>query len=226
MSTRRAFRCVPELTSNARILDIGCGTGAQTFVLAESTRAKIVAVDNHAPYVKTLNLRATELDIATRVIASVSDMRQLNFANASFDLIWCEGAVYSIGVSVALLEWRKFLRKEGFIAFTEVCWQQPDPPQECKSFWASEYPAIRSYRALSTEIETCGYELIEHFTLPESAWWDEYYQPLQDSINGFRERYTNDLEAENLCDQCQREIDIWHAYSKFYGYEFFVLRSA
>lgn len=224
-STRRALSRVPELTQRARILEIGCGTGAQTFVLAHSTPAKIFAIDCHVPYVDALNKKAADLGVADRVVAYVGDMRQLDFSNESFDLIWCEGAIYNMGVATALREWRRLLQRDGFIAFTEVCWRKPEPPKECKSFWDKEYPAIRSVDMLLTKVVRCGYEIVEHFALPESAWWDEYYRALQDSITTFRERYMDDVEAQSLCDQCQQEIDIWRAYSEFYGYEFLVLRT-
>jgi len=44
-------------------------------------------------------------------------------------------------------------------------------------------------------------------------------------VTAFRERHHNEPDAHELSDQIQEEIDIWHAYSEFYGYEFFVLRA-
>ena len=58
-----------------------------------------------------------------------------------------------------------------------------------------------------------------------TAWWDDYYRPLQDNVIRFRKRYPDVAEARALADQCQREIDVWRAYSEFYGYHFFVLRA-
>ena len=222
-STRRALSFIPKLSSQSRILDIGCGTGAQTFVLAEATPAQIVAIDNHPPYVDEVNRKAANLNISDRVVGRVADMRLLEFTNGSFDLIWCEGAIYNFGVEDALLDWRKLLRKEGSIAFTEVCWRKPDPPVACKDFWEREYPAIRSKASLLAVIEASGYEVIGQFEVPMSAWWGEYYEPLQMNINEFRERYKGDKDTEELCDQCEYEITIWREYAEFYGYEFLVL---
>lgn len=223
-STRRALSCIRELSQQSSILEIGCGTGAQTFVLAHSSTANIVAIDCHVPYVEALNKKVAELGVADRIVAYAGDMRQLDFSNESFDLIWCEGAIYNMGVATALRDWRRLLKRDGVIAFTEVCWRKPEPPKACRSFWEKEYPAIRSVEVLLTKVVSCGYEIVDHFPLPESAWWDEYYQALQDKIIAFRERYVDDLEAQGLCDQCQQEIDIWLAYSEFYGYEFLILR--
>lgn len=41
----------------------------------------------------------------------------------------------------------------------------------------------------------------------------------------FRECHREEADAQELADQVQREIDVWHAYSEFYSYEFFVMRA-
>jgi len=225
-STRRALGLVPDVGPQTRMLDIGCGTGAQTLVLAESSPSRIVAIDNHPPFIDALNRKARELDIADRLEARVADMRQLDFADGSFDLIWCEGAIYNTGVEAGLRDWRRLLRQDGHVAFTEVCWWKSGAPAACTAFWNREYPAIRDTSELLEAIGTCGYETVGHFPLPPSAWWDDYYRPLQDNVTAFRKRHHDTPDAQELADQCQREIDIWHAYSDFYGYEFFVLRAS
>ena len=71
-----------------RVLDVGCGTGAQTLELASSSQAHIVAVDNHPPFIDELNRKARELGIANRLEDRVCDMRRLDFASGCFDVIW------------------------------------------------------------------------------------------------------------------------------------------
>ena len=224
-STLRALALVPGIGPRTRILDIGCGTGCQTLVLAKNSPASIVAVDNHPPFVDILNREARRLAIADRLEARVADMRRLDFGNGSFDLIWSEGAVYNVGFENGLRDWRPLLARAGHIALTEVCWRKTDPPAECAAFWNQEYPAIRDASVLLEAIDDCGYETVGHFPLPASAWWDDYYGPLQQNVKSFRNRYPAAPDAQELAAQCQREIDIWHAYSEFYGYEFFVMRA-
>ena len=224
-STRRALGLVPDVGPRTRVLDVGCGTGAQTLVLAHSSPSRIVAVDNHPPFIDVLNRTAHSLGLTDRLEARVADMRKLDFEDGSFDLIWCEGAIYIMGVEAGLRDWRRLLRPDGHVALTEVCWRQPDPPAECAAFWYQEYPAIRDTGALLEVIEACGYETMGRFPLPASAWWDDYYRPLQDNVTAFRKRHHDEPDTQELADQCQREIDIWHAYSQSYGYDFFVLRA-
>ncbi len=223
-STRRALRLVPGVGPRTRVLDIGCGTGAQTLVLAESAPARIVAVDIHPPFVDALNRKARDLGIAHRLEARVADMQSLDFADGAFDLIWCEGAIYNMGVEAGLRGWRRLLRRGGHVALTEVCWRKPEPPGECAAFWDREYKAIRDTAALLEAVAACGYSTVGHFPLPASAWWDGYYRPLQDSLAAFAERHRDEPDARELADRCQYEIDIWRAHSEFYGYEFLVLR--
>jgi SAM-dependent methyltransferase len=224
-STLRALALVPDVGPETRVLDLGCGTGLQTRVLAQNSAARFVAIDNHPPFVDVLNREAQALGIADRLEARVGDMQRLDFAPGSFDLIWCEGAIYITGFEAALREWHHLLVPGGHVAVTEACWMRPDPPPECAAFWAQEYPAIRDASVLLGVIGECGYETVGHFALPASSWWEDYYRPLQQNLTKFRERHRSESDAQVLADQVQREIDVWHAYSEFYSYEFFVMRA-
>jgi SAM-dependent methyltransferase len=223
-SSLQALASVPPLRVQSRVLDIGCGTGAQTRLLAENTPARIVAIDNHPPFVAELNCTMQALGLADRVEGRVGGMRSLDFAPASFDLIWCEGAIFVVGFEAGLRAWRDLLVPGGHIVVSEVCWTKSNPPPACAAFWAEQYPAIREVPVLLEAIDGCGYDTVAHFALPPSAWWDDYYRPLQQNLTAFRLRHDGERDAQELADQVQHEIDIWHAYSDVYGYAFFVLR--
>ena len=222
-STCRALDLIPNLGPCSQILDIGSGTGAQSMVLAENTQALIVAVDTHPPFLTDLNREANRLGVSQRLKPCVADMHNLAFKDMSFDLIWCEGAIYNMGFEAGLQSWRRLLKPDGYVALTEVCWREVAIPEECAKFWEREYDAIRDVNELLNAVEACGYETVSHFPLPITAWWDNYYRPLQESLNGFRTRHQNDSLAQDLANRCQQEIDIWQDYGECYGYEFFVL---
>ena len=224
-STVKALQLIPGIGRETRVLDLGCGTGLQTRVLAQHSRAHFVAIDNHGPFVEEANGHAQAAGIADRVETRVGDLRQPDFPPASFDVIWCEGAIYVLGFETGLRAWRPLLAPGGHLAVTEVCWSRSDPPEECAEFWAREYPAIRDAAALVTIADACGYDIVGRFPLPASSWWDDYYAPLERHITEFRGRHRDEPDAQELADQIQREIDIWQAYSAFYHYEFFVMRA-
>ncbi len=155
-STLRALSLVPDIGPETRILDIGCGSGRQTRVLAQNSPARIVAIDNHPPFVDELNRETRRLDLAERVTARVADMQSLDFTDASFNLIWCEGTIYIAGFEASLRDWHRLLVGGGHMAFTEVCWTRPDPPPECVSFW-ERYRKLGRNSALVLDSFLYGY---------------------------------------------------------------------
>ena len=60
-STLRAIKMFPANTSRLKILDIGCGIGTHTLILAKHfPEADIIAIDNHAPHIEKLNEAAAK----------------------------------------------------------------------------------------------------------------------------------------------------------------------
>jgi len=74
-------------------------------------------------------------------------------------------------------------------------------------------------------IKSCGFEVIGQFTLPESAWLEQYYNPLEDRLRLFRKQYTTDQEKLDFVESIQMEIDIFRKHSSYYGYVFYLMQS-
>lgn len=91
-----------DLTEYPALLDLGCGVGGQTFHLAEPTSGSIVAIDSHGPSIERLQAAIAEHGLFHRFSAFVGDMVHPEQPGGSFDLIWSEGALYSIGLRNAL----------------------------------------------------------------------------------------------------------------------------
>lgn len=207
-----------------RILDLGCGNGGQTVTLAQHTEGSILAVDNHQPFLDELQRRAEAAGVSGRIQVSLRDMRSLEKSDGPFDLIWSEGALFVLGFREGLTACHSLLAPGGGLAVSEVAWLRSDPPDDCRRFWANAYPAITSVAAHAATIEACGYEIVGHFTLPESAWWDHYYHPLEERLRALRQRHAADAEKLSMVESIQMEIDLYRQYSAFYGYVFYVMR--
>lgn len=223
-STRKAFSMLTQLPARPHILDIGCGPGKQTLDLAQLTEGNIIAIDSHPPFVEHLRKQAHLAGVADRVTALEGDMFTLNVEKEHFDLIWSEGAIYIIGFEQGLRAWKPFLKPGGYIAVTQVAWFQPNPPQKLREFWEREYPDMQTREDYLTCIPRAGYEVIGHFPLPESAWWEDYYTPLEPRLHRLQEKYSNDPEALDIIEQHQIEIEMYRKYPQYYGYEFYIVR--
>ena len=72
-------------------------------------------------------------------------------------------------------------------------------------------------------IAGCGYELLGHFSLPEEAWWDDFYTPMEERVRCLRPEFEGDLEALATLDLIGREVELHRRYFDYYAYEFFVV---
>jgi cyclopropane fatty-acyl-phospholipid synthase-like methyltransferase len=223
-TTRRAFQAVPPLAPAPSILDIGCGVGPQSMELARLTDGRITALDNHQPFLDKLQRRAQAEGLAEHITCQCMDMAHLDFAPASFDLIWSEGAIFILGFKKGLLQWRPFLRPRGVLVVSEIAWLKPDPPVELIEFWGTECPDMMEPAAHLTTAKRCGFLCRDHFVLPETAWWKDYYDPLETVLDRLRGASHGDAEAMSLHDTLRTEIRMYRQYSDYYGYVFFVLQ--
>jgi cyclopropane fatty-acyl-phospholipid synthase-like methyltransferase len=213
----------PELPQ-LRILDIGCGNGAQTIQLAKHTNGTIVAVDNHQAFLDELERRAEAEGVSKKITVCLKDMCALGMEKGAFDLIWSEGALYIMGFREGLAACHNLLRPGGLLAVSELSWFRPDPPGECQQFFANEYPAMVDIDTNVATIESCRYEALGHFALPESAWWMPYYQPLEDRLQSLREKYATDPKRIEMIQSVQMEIEVYRRYSSYYGYVFYLMQ--
>lgn len=225
-STARALVLAGPLTPAPRLLDVACGPGMQTLDLANLLPdVRIVAVDNHAPFLAELGRRVRAAGVAGRIAILRADMAALPFAPGSFDLIWCEGAAYIMGVGNALRAWRPLLKSGGKLALTEAVWLRPDPPEPVRRCWAAEYPAMGDVESNRKLVRDCGYELRGDFVLPDSAWWDNYYRPLEARCAELASSSVGDSAAESVLVACREEIEAYRRYAAYYGYLFLVMEA-
>ncbi|MCP5150626.1 MAG: methyltransferase domain-containing protein [Ectothiorhodospiraceae bacterium] len=220
----RALALCDEIGDAPAILDLGCGAGAQTLQLAELTAGTIVAIDSHAPSIERLREAVARRGLSARVEAVVGDMASAGLPRASFDLVWSEGALYNIGLGPALALCHDLLRPGGYLAFTDAVWREPNPPAEVAAAFADDYPTMGRVEDDLAAIRGAGFALVGHFTLPEAAWWDDFYTPMEARIAELRAEHAGDAEALAILDQLAAEPEMHRRHGDFYAYEFFVAR--
>ena len=221
--TRRAVEMIPQLPDSPRILDVGCGPGAQTLELLRRTAGTVVALDFLPEMIERVSASAESAGLAGRLETTVQDMGEMTFQPASFDVIWSEGAIYNLGFENGLRVFREFVKPGGYVAISEAVWLKSDPPAEVIEFW-QEYPEIDTVAAKLKVAERCRYEVLGHFVFPANAWTDQYYDPMEERIEEKREEWSGIPEAEAVLTAATKEISVFREYSDFFSYAFFVLR--
>jgi SAM-dependent methyltransferase len=223
-STHRALRLIDPSLATGRIVDVGCGPGAQTIDLANVASGSITALDNHQPYLERLRDRIHAAGLTGRVRAIRASMLDMPFADGTVDIVWAEGAIYIAGFERGLRDWRPLLRPGGCVAVTHLSWLSAYVPNEPKMFWERHYPAMRTVDDNLRGARQSGFEVVEWFVLPESAWWTDYYRPMEARLRTLRDRYQHDDEALEVIASSQQQIDLYRRFPQSYGYVFYVLR--
>lgn len=109
-----------RLSSGARVLDIGCGAGATTLMLAERVKpGSVLGVDISSPLLARAKERAAGL---ANVSFELGDAQTFSFEPASFDALFSRfGVMFFADPVAAFGNMRRALRPGGKLAF--VCWR-------------------------------------------------------------------------------------------------------
>ncbi|WP_316014247.1 class I SAM-dependent methyltransferase [Roseobacter sp. HKCCA0434] len=205
------------------LADMGCGPGAASLVaLRAMPEAQVIAVDNHAPYLETLQHRADAAGLSRRLETRVADMGDPGIAPGSLDLILCEGALYFLGVTEGLRRWRDLLKPGGRIVFSEVVWIKRAPPEAAKLFWM-EYPQMTNRDGVRGRVAEAGFRVVSDFVQPKEDW-TQYLGPLGARVEALRP--DADPGLREVLDGAAAEVDLFDRHSDAYAYAVFVVEPA
>ena len=200
--TIEAFLKLPKL-EKPRILDVGCGSGVPTMELAKLSDGEIIGIDINQKKLDRLNKKIEEEGLTGRVKAMNCSLLDITFPGNSFDIIWAEGSITTLGVEKSLKRWNRLLKPNGFLVVHD----------EIKHFFKQR-----------SKISSFGYKFVEYFSLPEEAWWEEYYSPLEIKVKELFKKYENDPDDLEVLKKHQNEIDIVKASPKSFQSVFCIMQ--
>ncbi|MBO6603801.1 MAG: class I SAM-dependent methyltransferase [Roseicyclus sp.] len=207
---------VARARPDARICDAACGPGGDIGALLRAApEGHVTAIDAHAPFVEAARER---FQGNPRVTLRVGDMAALE---GRFDLIWCAGAVYFLGIEAALRGWRDALRPGGAVAFSEPCLFSAAPSEGARALW--EGYDVRDAHEIARQIWAVGYETLGTRRLSDVAW-ESYYRPMEARIAALKPGA--DAELRQVLEEVEREIAAWRAHARETGYLLSVVRPA
>ena len=209
-------------TTPLQIADLGCGTGAATWVLAQALAGTITAIDQQPAFLNALEARRPEAPLLASVETCAADFSQLPFPQESLDLIWSEGAIYNLGFAAGLAAWRPFLKPGGFLAVSELTWLTTQRAAPLEAFWNKAYPEVATTSAKLAILEQKGFRPLGYFPLPPACWLEGFYEPLEASLPAFLARQGSSQEAKALAQEVREEAALYRRYGGQVGYGFYV----
>jgi SAM-dependent methyltransferase len=222
-TTLQALSRLDGLPRGALVLDVGCGTGPQSRALA-SAGLEPIAADVSPMVLDILRQRAVWQGISSMVRPVAADMARLPFRSVTFDLLWCEAAVYNLGFAEGVESLAVYLKSGGLMAVSEIVWLTREPSPGNRDFWAAEYPAMLDFDEARKAVGRAGLELLDDFLLPESDWEENFYTHLERALPDLLARHPGDEQAAELAEMCRKEISMHRRYGHEYGMAFFLMR--
>ena len=206
------------IARDARLLDAGCGPGADIPALrASAPDGHVVAVDAHAPFVEQARALVVNDPQVTLVAGDMAAV------GGPFDFIWCAGALYFLGIEPGLETLREKLAPGGAIAFSHLTYLVPDPAAELRTALEAELPDIGGPDALAARIRAAGFEVLGQRILPHASW-QAYYGPMRARIATLRP--AADAALTVALDECEAEAALYDRLGDQYGYTLSVVRPA
>lgn len=215
--TTKAFKLLN--LNPRRILEVGCGKGNSTIVIAKLSNAEIVATDNEELALDELEGKLKLHNLNNRVKTKCVSMTELNFGTDKFDVIWAEASAYIMGIENALSKWKPLLKNSGVLVFSDLVWLTNKPSKASINHWKSDYPDIQNVETRKSQIAKAGYELEHTFTVSEQAWKD-YYEPLQERLNEVTPMMGNSQAVSDI----QHEVNLYKSHLGEFGYQFFIAK--
>ena len=224
--TREAIRLLPPLRTPPAIIDLGCGRGHQTIVLASHFKAPVIAVDENQSALDEMLDAARAAEVDSLIQPRLGSLSALPDAPESFDLVWSENGVNALGMERALTLWSPLLRKRGILVIGDCSWLLPNPPAEAVSFWRHFYPAMTDVATVQALAQKVGLRIYDSYALPRSVWRSEYFEPLSRRVAKRRDEAATNPSLEAALRQAETEIQMFDRWGDRFQYVFYLMRRA
>ena len=218
----KALSFIDDYNKFSRVLDLACGTGGQTMVLAQNIPGNILGVDTIPDFINIFNNNAEKLNLQNRVKGIVGSMENLSFQNEEFDLIWSEGAIDSMGFEKGLNYWNGFLKKNGYVAITCPSWFTVERPAQIEKFWSDAGSELDTIGDNISIMQNIGYMSVAAFALPEKCWTDNYFIPREAEDKALLKKNKVNKIVQAYVEGNKYEAELYSKYKQYYGYVFYI----
>jgi ubiquinone/menaquinone biosynthesis C-methylase UbiE len=188
-----------DLGPSTTILSVACGTGELELYLAEKYKCKIVGIDSSDGFIRTAREKTAARSLDELASFEIGDGNSLKFEEASFDAVFCSGALCAF-FGNGLREFHRVLKPGGRVVVLDVIWRRGNVPKEVARQWTEGTADIRTVNGNCAASTEQGFVVLFAQAYHEPSWWDAYYEDRGTAPQWIAEhrRYKRDQEYLGL----------------------------
>ena len=168
----RSLLALGELLPDQRVLDVGCGTGGASRLVAQEAGCEVVGVDITMAFIEAAEWLSAATGLAGRTRFLCADAARTPLPGGAFDVIWCQHALMNMpDVAGVLAEWRRLLVTDGRVLLHEVVAGDNPEPLALPVPWARTAATshLQGREALRVSLEEAGFVPVCVRDVTESA---------------------------------------------------------
>lgn len=126
-----------DITEGSRVLDVGCGVATTAIQIARRHEAQVTAVDISALMLERAQDNVRAAGVADRVTVAHGDILDLDFADATFDVVIAEAVTMFVDRRRAAAELVRVAKPGGRVLATEFFWRSR-PSEETREIFLGQ----------------------------------------------------------------------------------------